>query len=103
MDQDDSVELPTNVPGSRAQFTAIIAGLIPFVFHYRSVSTVNGVVTSYIDYVAVIGGLVAGVLGALGLVGARRASDEGRTKRLALSAVALLLGLVQLVLGFGLV
>ena len=105
MEEEDlelELEEPISGPLTRAPFAAIFAGVVPFFIHWSTVQSVNGRVTSFIDYVAVAGGAVALILGGLGLAGALKATDRGKKKRLGLSGAALLLGLYHLARGFGL-
>ena len=80
---------------------ALAAGVIPFGVSLSSSSTttVNGQVTSssYFDPVAVACGVLALVLGAVAI------KSSSNTKARAAAAVALLLGAVQLLRGFGVV
>lgn len=102
MHDDEAVDLPTAIPGAQLQGVAIAAGVVPFFFSVGSTSTVNGQVVSHIDYVAIGGGGIALLLGIAGLVGALKASDPGRQKRMGLAVLALLLGLYHLATGTGL-
>lgn len=99
---EDRISLPTGPSGASfaLQGVGLAAGVVPFFCHYRSVSTVNGEVVSYLDYVALLGAVVAIGIGAYGLWGARYAGDK-KTRVIAVAAVSVLLGVVQLALGFG--
>lgn len=102
MNDDDPVELPTGGGFTKGMgFYALIAAAVPFFIHLEETRTENGVIVSYSDMAAVVGGGAAGVLGGLGLMGAIR--DRPRdNKRLGLSLLALVLGAYHLVRGMGL-
>lgn len=105
MNDDDDVKLPYGLPiggpSLSLQGVALAAAMVPFVCHYAETRTVNGVVVSYIDYVAITAGLIAIPLGLWGLFKARSATER-RGVSLALAGAAVVLGAVQLALGFGL-
>jgi hypothetical protein len=79
--------------------------LIPFVVSFRSVTTVNGVVTSWSDPIAVVLGAVAivwGLISVMGVWGMRTPPyDATYLLPLGVPAAAILLGLVQVLRGLG--
>lgn len=82
---------------------------MPFFINYTqsSSSRVNGVVTSasFIDYIAVAGGSVAVLFGiiSLALLGKTAPTKKGLRAALAGGLLLLLLGVFQLLRGFGIV
>ncbi len=92
----------------RTEIVGLAAGIIPLFFHLQTttpqtVARVTGEVTKggTYDLVAMVGGFIAI---ALGISAARQAghSSTQRVKHFALSAIILLLGLYQALLGLGL-
>lgn len=90
---------------SAAEYIGAVAGCIPFVIHYSSASstTVNGVVTSssYLDYVAVAGGATAVLFGLVSLALLGKTAPDKKQLRTMFGIGLLLLGIFQLVRGFG--
>jgi len=81
---------------------ALFGGHAPFFFSYASSSSVtaDGVTTSsYIDYVALLGGSCAVLLGIIGLVAGLKASNK--LLGVGLSLFAMGLGVFQLLRGIG--
>lgn len=102
-EDDDDIEIPYGIAGTSwtLQAFGLASALVPFVCHANSTQTVNGVVTSYIDYVALAGGALAVLIGAFVLRHGMRATErKGRT--LAVAGVTVAIGLLQIVLGLGL-
>ncbi|MCA9666617.1 MAG: hypothetical protein KC503_13540 [Myxococcales bacterium] len=78
---------------------AAVAALIPFFVHVRSVVTVNGAITAYRDWVAILCGAAAAAIAAYGFFKALKGSGGAAL----LAPLALFgLGAFQLVRGFGL-
>ena len=87
---------------SPVTIAALIGGIGPFCLSYTSSSstTINGVTTSsYIDYIAVVGGPLAILCGLIGLITGLKASNK--LMGLGLPLLAMVLGVYQLLRGFG--
>ena len=103
-DEFDDDFAPPESALSPVTIAALIGGIAPFCLSYTSSSssTVNGVTTSsYIDYIAVVGGPLAILCGLIGVVSGLKASNK--LMGLGLPLVAMLLGVFQLLRGFGIV
>lgn len=103
MDEAEQGAMPPAFPHT-ADWVGVVGGLFPFLFTYHEVREVNGVVVSYVDYVAIVGGIVALAAGAMTIPVLRRTPAETRAKRIAATGVLFALAFVQLALrGFGLI
>jgi hypothetical protein len=91
--------------GARPSWGPLIVALIPFVVSFRSVTTVNGVVTSWSDPLAVVLGGVAIVWGLFSLSGVwgMRTPPYDATYLLpvAVPTAAVLIGVIQVLRGLG--
>lgn len=102
-EDDDDIQIPYGIAGTSwtLQAFGLAAALIPFVCHANSTQTVNGVVTSYIDYVALAGGGLAVLIGPFVLLRGMRATQrKGMT--MAVGGLTVAIGLLQIALGLGL-
>lgn len=82
---------------------AVAAGVIPFfvsVSEQSSVTSPGMTTTSYLDYVALVGGVAALLLGAVAAVPLLRATPRN-ARALAIAGGAVMLGLVQMLRAFG--
>lgn len=94
----------STLPLSGVGIAAAVAAALPFFGHYTTSSSVteNGevVASTYRDYVALAGGGLAVLLGAVAVLGALKATDR-RNLRLGLVGGIVALGLLQVLRGSG--
>jgi hypothetical protein len=94
------------VPGV-TEYVGGLAGAVPFFLHISNSSTtmVNGVTTAarHFDYVAVSGGVVAGLFGVISLALLAKTAPSKRALRGMAAGAILLLAAFQLARGFGVV
>lgn len=92
---------------SRTEIAGIVVALLPFVLRFGTsyTRTVNGVVveSQSTNYVGLILGPIAILIGLRVLTMLKRTSDEDRIKRIVAIAAIILIGVLQLLSGFGLV
>jgi hypothetical protein len=100
------VVIPIRFP-TLTEIGGALAGLAPFAIHFStsSVATVNGrvVSSSYLDYVAIVGGALAALAGLATIRAIRRTIPAQRTARLVTILALLGLGAFQILRGVGLV
>ncbi len=87
---------------TKVEILAIIIAGIPLFANYTFITSANGRVTSYIDYVAIACGALAMIIGATNYRLLKRTTDEDLLKRRIVFLGVIGMGAFQLIRGLGL-
>lgn len=92
---------PITFPAKVEIIAMIVAG-IPLFANYTFITSANGGVTSYVDYVAIVCGVLATIIGTTNFRLLKRTTDEDLLKRRVAFLGVIGMGAFQLIRGLGL-